>query len=176
MKKPTLLVTLGFPGSGKSYFSEKISKEKGFFHINSDIIRFTLFKNPSFTKEEHEGVFALMDLITENLLKSGISVIYDCNTNFRSDRKRLEKIAKKSQANHFLVWIKTDVKLAEKRLAKRFKIKDGKKKLMYRPVTLETLHKLKNEMQTPKGAEKFIPIDGHLPFSKQIKELEKVLK
>jgi hypothetical protein len=47
---------------------------------------------------------------------------------------------------------------------------------MYRPVTLETLYKLKNEMQMPKGAEKFIIIEGHLPFSKQIKILEKVLK
>jgi predicted kinase len=176
MKKPTLLVTFGFPGSGKSYFSEKLSKEKGFFHINSDIIRFTLFKNPSFTKEEHEGIFALMDLITENLLKSGINVIYDCNTNLSSHRTRIRNLAKKSKANYCLIWIKTDIKLAEKRLEKRLRIKDKKKKLMYRPVTLETLHKLKNEMQIPKGAEKFIIIEGHLPFSKQIKILEKVLK
>lgn len=176
MKKPVLLVTFGFPGSGKSYFSEKLSKEKGFFHINSDIIRFTLFKNPSFTKEEHEGVFALMDLITENLLKSGINVIYDCNTNFRSHRTRLKNLAKRAKANHYLIWVKTNIEVAEKRLAKRAKLKNSKKKLLYRPVSIETLHKLKNEMQVPKGKEEFIAIDGHLRFSEQIKELESKLK
>lgn len=176
MKKPTLIVTFGFPGSGKSYFSERLSKRKGFFHINSDMIRFTYSKQPTFTKEEHEGVFALMDLITERLLKSGISVIYDCNTNFSSHRARLRNLAKKAKANHYLIWIKTEIKEAEKRLVKRARLKNGKKKLLYRPVTLETLHKLKNEMQIPKGKERFIIIDGHMPFSKQIKELENKLK
>ncbi len=176
MKKPILLVTFGFPGSGKSYFSERLSKEKGFFHINSDVIRFTYSKQPTFTKEEHEGVFALMDLITEKLLRSGINVVYDCNTNFRSDRKKLEKIAKKAGANYHLVWIQTDVPVAEKRLIERTKLKGTKRKLLYRPLKLEVLHKLKDEMEKPKGIEQFIIIDGHVPFSQQIKVLEKVIK
>lgn len=176
MKKPTLLVTLGFPGSGKTYFSEKLSKERGFFHINSDIIRFTYSKNPTFSKDEHEGVFALMDLITEKLLKSGISVIYDCNTNFRSHRSRIRSIAKRARANYYLVWLQTNIRMAEKRLVKRAALRGKKKRLLYRPVNLETLHKLKNEMQIPTNKEKFIAIDGHLPFSKQIKILDKQLK
>ena len=40
----------------------------------------------------------------------------------------------------------------------------------------EELHKLKDEMEKPTSKESFIVIDGHVPFSKQIKILEKALK
>ncbi len=176
MKKPILITTLGFPGSGKTYFSERLAKEENFFHINSDKIRFTLFENPTFSREEHGSVFRIMDSITESLLKIGVSVVYDANLNFRIHRKKLESLAKKNKANYCLVWLQTDVSVAEKRLGKRALLKSKHKKLMYRPLELKVLHDLKNEMQEPINKEPHVIIDGHLPFSKQISILRKKLK
>jgi uncharacterized protein len=81
MKKPLLIATLGYPGSGKTYFSERLSKKKHFFHLNSDRIRLAIFDKPQYKPEEHRIVFRLMDSLAQDLLRQGVSVVYDANFN-----------------------------------------------------------------------------------------------
>ena len=173
MKKPILITTLGFPGSGKTYFAENISKELNFFHLNSDKIRHTMYENPQFTPEETQGVFRLMDQLTKDLLKKGINVIYDANMNFRAHRKRLEMIAKKCGAKHHLVWIQVDVPIAEKRILNRGTIKNKDKKLIYKSLDVAILHKLKGEIEVPTKSEPLIVINGHDTFQKQLQYFKK---
>lgn len=171
MKKPVLITTLGYPGSGKTYFAEHLSKEKGFFHINADKVRHTIFENPQFTLEETQCVVRLMEIITEDLLKMGVSVIYDANNNFKIRRKRLEKIGKKCGAQYWLLWIQTDISIAEKRIVKRSSSK--RKNLLYPPLAIEILHKLKDQIEPPTASEPVIVVDGRLPFAKQFAVLKK---
>jgi predicted kinase len=176
MKKPLLITTLGFPGSGKTYFSERLCKKEKFFHLNSDKTRFTLFKEPKFTKEETDGVFRLMDLLAEELLAVGVSVVYDANMNFRVHRKRLQKLAERCDTTYVLLWIQTDVEIAEKRLIKRGTTKGKRAKLLYRPLDIKWLHHYKKEIEEPRGAERFIMIDCNADFKNQFRQFKRSIK
>lgn len=79
MKKLILFATLGFPGSGKTFFSARFAKDFKIFHLNSDRVRSEIFPKPNYTAEENTAVFRTMDFIAEELLRIGISVIYDAN-------------------------------------------------------------------------------------------------
>ncbi len=174
--KPFLITTLGFPGSGKTYFSERLSDAKSFFHLNSDQVRFTVYENPTFERDETDGVFRLMDMMAISLLKIGISVVYDANMNYRIHRKRLRSLAKKAGAEYCLVWIQTDISVAEQRLKTRALVKDKRKKLLYRPIDISILHRLKGQIEEPGKSEQHVVIDGHMQFAKQLAILNKVIK
>ncbi len=173
--KPILLGTLGYPGSGKTYFSERLAKKAHFFHLSADVIRHTLFTTPKYTLDEHEAVFGLMDYLTVELLKKGMSVIYDANFNFKKSRRKLEKIAKETHAVYKLVWIQTDEHVAIGRLNTRAKYTNSKKKLLYRPIKIEVFHHYKSEMELPTKKEPVIIIDGHAPFLVQFESIAKEL-
>lgn len=167
-KKPLLITTLGYPGSGKTYFSERLAQEFNLFHINSDKIRFEIFNNPTFSKEEHHVVFSFIDWITQELLSKGVSVIVDANHNKYINRVKFLKFANKLKARHILIHIKTPVDVAEKRLIKRRSVKNTEKKKYYRPLELSVLHTLKNEIEYPDIKEKVLEIDGLKPYGKQV--------
>jgi len=167
-KKPLLVITLGYPGSGKTYFSERLAKEFNLFHINSDKIRYEIFSNPTFSKEEHYVVFSFIDWLTQELLRKGVSVVVDANHNKYINRVKFLKFASKLKAQHVLVHIKTPVDVAEKRLIKRRNIKNAEKKKYYRPLELSVLHTLKNEIEYPDIKETVLEIDGLEPYRKQV--------
>lgn len=173
MKKPILIATLGFPGSGKTYFSERLAKRKNFLHLNSDKVRLTLFKDPQYTVGEHLLLAKIMDLMAEEVLKASRSVIYDVNFNKRAHRLRLQKLAKRAGAKYVLVWLKTDIKKAESRILKRVKRKT--KTNLYRPINLDILHKMRKELEEPVKDERYILIDGHSSFRKQLSQFHSKL-
>lgn len=176
MKKPLLIATLGYPGSGKTYFSENLAKKENFFHLNSDKTRFKLFPNPKFIPEENKVLFSNMDNLAYDLLKKGISVVYDANFTKRIYRKRLKEIAQESSADYYLVWIKSGEETALERLEERAKITDKEKKLMYRPIDQSVFHQLKDEIEEPMDDEECIEIDGHQSFPEQYKVFLNVIK
>lgn len=173
MKKPLLIATLGFPGSGKTYFSERLAKEYNLFHLNSDKVRYEIFSKPTFTPDEHRVVFGFINYLIEELLGLGVGVICDANSNKRLHRADFAKQAKKFNAKYVLVHIQTPVDLAEKRLEKRKNIKSLKKQKFYRPVDVSVLHLLKKEIEYPTTKEAVIVIDGTKKFTEQLHQFEK---
>ncbi len=176
MKRPILLGTFGHPGSGKTYFSERLAKKEKLFHLSADRIRLKMFKNPKYTLEEHKIVFAFMNYLAEEFLKHGVSVIYDANFNLRKHRQKLNSLAKKANAEYKLVWVKTSDEKAMSRIKKRSKLKNTKKKELYRPIDLKVFKLLKEEMQNPTVKEKVIEINGGISFSKQFESYKKQLR
>lgn len=173
--RPILLVMFGYPGSGKTYFSERLAKHEGFVHLNADRTRLMIFTEPKYTLEEHRVVFRFMDYLAKEFLQHGVSVIYDANFNFRKSRRGMEKLASKVGATYRLVCIKTEEEKALKRLGKRAKVKDAKKKEIYRPIDQKVFMQLKSQMEMPMKSEKVIAIDGHSTFSEQLKSFHKQL-
>jgi predicted kinase len=173
MKKPLLLATFAYPGSGKTYFSERLAKKLAYFHLSSDKIRLAMFRDPKYTPVEHETVFRFMDYLAEELLQHGVSVIYDANFNKRVHRSKLPRVARRTGAKAHLIWIQTSEEVAMKRLEKRAKYSSRKKQELYRPITKAIFEQLRDEMERPAKSEKVIKIDGHLSFSKQFEQFKK---
>lgn len=149
MKRPILFTTLGYPGSGKTFFARRFAKEYGLFHLNSDRLRLEIFPKPNYTITENVVVFRTMDYIADELLQSGVSVIYDANSTKRIYRKRLQKMAKKRKVDYLLLWFKTPVETALKRIRKRSELKSELMKRYHRTIDDSVLFGIKAEEEKP---------------------------
>lgn len=149
MKKLILFATLGFPGSGKTFFSARFAKDFKIFHLNSDRVRSEIFPKPNYTAEENTAVFRTMDFIAEELLRIGISVIYDANSTKRIYRKNLEKIARKRKADYLLLWFKTPAEIALKRIKKRKEIKSEFTKRYHKEIDDSVLFMIRAAEEEP---------------------------
>ena len=157
-KKPILFTTLGYPGSGKTFFSRRFAKDLRLFHLNSDRLRLEIFPKPNYTPSEHAIVFRTMDFLADELLQRGISVIYDANSTKRIYRKHLQNIAKKRKADYLLLWFKTPTNVALKRIKKRSNLKSELMKRYHRTINDEVLFGIKAEEESP-SKERYIILE-----------------
>lgn len=176
MKKLLLIATLGHPGSGKTYFSERLAKKYDLVHLSRDRFRYEAIPKPTFQPEEKDSISRAIHWITEEFLMKGIGVLNDGNYNKKKYRTILAKIAKKYNATYVVVHIVTPVEQAEKRLLQRQKIKSKTKQKYYRPSDVSIARLLMNETEYPTKAEPVIEIDGSQSFVKQLKTFKKALK
>lgn len=77
LTRPTLILLYGYPGAGKTFMARQLSEDIQAAHVQSDRIRFELFEQPRYDRQENQIVDHLMQYMTEEFLNSGISVIYD---------------------------------------------------------------------------------------------------
>lgn len=174
MSRPRLIATMGYPGSGKTYFSEQLASQEGYVHLNADRERFRMFNKPQYTKEEHLALSEAMDRTAEELLLKGISVVYDVNFNRRMHRERVRAIANRTGAEYRLVHIVTHESTALERLKVRGR--DNTQNLeLYRPIDIEVFHRMKGQVEVPDVSEEVIVIDGEVPFQEQLAQFKKSL-
>ena len=86
MNRPTLIMLVGIPGSGKTTYANKyIEKHPGTVHLSSDSIRKELYGNESIQGDPSE-VFTIMQRRAIDGLNFGYNVIYDATNITRKDR------------------------------------------------------------------------------------------
>lgn len=173
-KRPTLFATLGFPGSGKTYFAKRLAKDFNLFHLNSDRLRLAIFPRQKHTREEDRIVFRVMDDIAEQLLAQGISVIYDANSTKKIYRKRLQIIARRNGARYYLLWFQTPVAVALQRIKKRRSLKSAHLRKYHRPIHEAVLSGIRKGEERP-IREPHIKIDGRKPYKWQKKTVSNFL-
>jgi|ERR1700733_1559010 len=154
--KPILIATFGYPGSGKSHFSEKISKELHYAHLRSDEIRHQIFLNSKFNLEENIVIFRVMDFLAGKLLSTGVSVIYDANSHLYSQRQSLRDIAEKANARFALIHIETQLEIAVERARTR----------EFHPVERSVVESVRNEAEDITNEFPII-IDGTKSYEEQ---------
>ncbi|GAL87181.1 hypothetical protein MYP_4411 [Sporocytophaga myxococcoides] len=82
-----VIIVSGLPGSGKSFFAEKLSKLIKAKYLSSDIIRKELISNPTYSKEEKEAVYEEMKIRLNSLLSEKTDVILDA-TFFKDELRK----------------------------------------------------------------------------------------
>lgn len=86
MNRPTLILLVGIPGSGKTTYAEKyIEEHYNTIHLSSDKIRAELYGNED-TQGNPNDVFSLMQSRAVEALNNGQSVVYDATNVTRKDR------------------------------------------------------------------------------------------
>jgi predicted kinase len=165
--KPTLYITVGAPGSGKTHFAKYFCKDNNIFHLNSDRLRSEIFAKPKRTPQERQTIFNVMNYISEELLKRGTSVCYDANNNRKVHRLAKCEVAKKSGANYLVLWLKTPLDTAVKRASSRATHADK----YFHPISKDAVLKLKAEIEEPGPEENYVVIDGTLSYPEQLKQL-----
>lgn len=173
MNQPLLIVFLGFPGSGKTYFATRLADEIHAVTFNSDALRLSMFQ--SLEMIEHlrrtdpsrlyADVFGAMDYSTKQALHAGHSVIYDAQQTKRRDRLGIEKLAREVNATPILVWVKTDKKVALRRGQEREQRDDSHR---YSQEKMQMLiDRFDKVTDLPDATENVIEINGEHSFKDQ---------
>lgn len=165
LNKPTLILLYGFPGAGKTFFARQFCEDVSAAHVQGDRIRFELFDQPRYDRQENEIVDHLMQYMTEEFLSAGISVVYDINAARLGQRRALRDLARKAKAETQLIWMQIDVESAFVRGAKRDRRKADDKYAM--PLDRSTFESLAGQMQNPDPTEDFMVISGKHTYHTQ---------
>lgn len=178
-RQPVLLMFLGSPGSGKSYFARQAAEKMNAVRFNGDSMRLSIFESLDAIKKVYESdsrqtvnsyVFNAIDYATTQVLARGLDVVYDAHHNKRSDRTGLEKIAVEYNAVPVLVWVKTPYEIALKRIQTRAPQIDQRQ--MDEEHAKEVMVRHQKFTDEPDANEKVIILDGQVPFQEQFVEFE----
>lgn len=165
LNRPVLVLLYGFPGAGKTYFARQLCEDIKAAHIQGDRIRFELFEEPRYDRQENEIVEHLMSYMAEEFLAAGISVVYDMNASRLAKRREMRDMARKAKAQPVLVWFQLDMETAFQRVTKRDRRKADDKYAM--PMDQNVFEKMLSTMQNPDQAEEYMVISGKHNYSTQ---------
>ena len=112
LSQPHLLVTVGIPGSGKSFFAAKFAATFTTPYVNYDTIM-------SFTDHNHAVSDAYAGYMLKELFKTRRTVIFDGSAGNRTERSALRDLAASAGYATLFVWVQTDEATARARFAKK---------------------------------------------------------
>lgn len=102
--RPTFIMLVGIPGSGKTTYAKKLMVGTNYVHLSSDSIRAELYGDETIQGNPVE-VFELMHKRTLDILADGKNVIYDATNVTRKDRASImSKIPKYVKTECHIVW------------------------------------------------------------------------
>jgi predicted kinase len=119
LARPLLIMIIGLPGAGKSYFARHFSDTFGAPLVSADAMRFELFDTPQFTANEYGLIKRLLGHQLNELVKTKTSILVDGICNNRQDRLALEQFATLHSYGTMLVWVQTDEPTAKARATTR---------------------------------------------------------
>lgn len=165
---PLLIITTGYPGSGKTHFATRFCAENNFAHLNSDSVRLEMFKQPTYQPEEHAILFRAMDIIARTLLQHSVNVFFDANHNQPEHRQAKYLLAQKQGAKCILLWFQTPLDVAATRVQNRSRGKDDS---LFRNIDPAIVHRMSRDLVPPATDEPTVAIDGTVSYKQQVRAL-----
>ncbi|MEN8614631.1 ATP-binding protein [Dehalogenimonas sp. THU2] len=123
--RPAVIILVGLPGSGKSYFAAKLLERIPAAVLESDYLRKTLVRRPVYSQWEHIRLFRAIHALVKELLTAKYNVVLDATNLTENYRHPLEAIAIDTKAKSIIVHIDTPRDVAEKRLVERLTQQGG---------------------------------------------------
>lgn len=124
VRRPTLVILIGLPGSGKSHFARALVKRYPAAILDSDALRGVLYDSPQHTVQEHARLFPAIQALTRRLLDRGLPVVADATNLKEANRKPLYRLAKEAGARLVIVRVRAPLGVMRERLAKRDAARD----------------------------------------------------
>ncbi len=125
MEHPVFIALSGLPGTGKSYFSRRLSRKLPLAVLESDALRKVLFPRPTYGWYESARLFRACYYLIERLLVRGIPVLLDATNLSERSRKKLYNIAQRTGVKFIIVETKAPAEVVHRRLQARVQSKTG---------------------------------------------------
>lgn len=162
---PLLIIVMGYPGSGKTFFSRQFSDEYKLPIISEDRIRYELFEKPAFSKEEDEIIVRMQLAQLEEIMKTGSSLIFEGSSASYKERRTVTSIAHKAGYRCLVVWLQTDIATSSQRAAHRDK-RNLDSKYSFN-IDIATFERLKDSLDRPNEREESVVISGKHAYKSQ---------
>jgi predicted kinase len=119
LSRPLVVMVIGLPGSGKSFFARQFADMFGAPLISADFIRHALAPGSEYSPREDALVATLVQNEIAELFKTGKTFIVDGSVNSRAIRTAIERQATKHGYGKMVVWVQTDEPTCVARSMKR---------------------------------------------------------
>jgi hypothetical protein len=116
-KRPMVIIVLGLPGSGKTYFASRLAERLNAEYINSDRLRKELFPKRTYSNKEKEMVYKEMVEKTKQAIDKSVDVVLDATFYKNEVRKMLVKETQ-NKSEVFFIEIIADENMIRQRLQK----------------------------------------------------------
>jgi predicted kinase len=138
-----IIIVLGLPGSGKTFFATQLAKQLSFMHLNTDIVRKEL-NMLTYHEEDRNKVYDRLLELGEEHIENKKNLILDGTFTKKIFRKKVEEKFKKHSQKVFYIEIKADEKIIQERVSKKRDFTDADfevyKKLKLEYESLDTTH------------------------------------
>lgn len=111
-----MIMVMGLPGSGKSYFATRLAKHISAVHLQSDIVRKSMHLEGNYTLEDKTAVYVEMCKQAEALLEKGESVVVDATFHLDTFRKIFFSMSSNYNTQVVTILVEADENLVKKRL------------------------------------------------------------
>ena len=173
LSKPLIIVTVGAPGAGKSFFARQFSQTFGAPVVNYDRLRYELFAEPTYSKDERTIIQRVAEYQVEELIKTQKTFIVDGGGTSKAERLQLKKIAEKSGYGLLIVWVQVDARAAKVRSLKRSKRRTDD--AYNQSLSSEQFEKAVKRFTPPTFGEEYIVVSGKHTHTSQAKAVLKKL-
>jgi predicted kinase len=173
LSRPLVIMIIGLPGSGKSFFARQFADMFGAPLISTDFIRHALFPESKYTAEEDAYVNALTDNELTELLKTHKTIIIDGGMNNRTTRLTTERLAAKNGYGKLAIWVQTDEPTSLSRSTKRSSKRQTD--ALNNSMDTATFERIKKQFSAPTATENVIVISGKHTFATQARVVLKKL-
>ena len=163
--KPHLIILVGIPGAGKSFFAEHFAETFKSPLVSTEIIRNKLFSVPSYNADEDIIIDTVSDYLLDEVLKTNRTIVYRGKSASRANRAELVKKCRSAGYEPLIVWVQTDIATAKKRYVKAIKVETAAEKF-------ETELK---KFAPPHAIEGAVVISGKHTYDSQLKIVLKKL-
>ena len=144
-----LVVVIGLPGTGKSYFCRRLASRHPLALLESDALRQALFGQPTHSPEESRRLFAACHHVLDRLLGAGISALLDATNLRETHRRQLYAIADGHGAKLVLVSLRASAAVVQERLAARGRRADPADLSDAGPEVYEQMRTLEEPIERP---------------------------
>jgi predicted kinase len=112
-----IVIVLGLPGSGKSYFASRLARMLGADYVNSDRLRKELFPKRTYSAEEKSKVYEAMFQKMEEAIAHRKNLVLDATFHKNATRKQfMNSIKRKEQL--FFIEVQAEENTIKQRLKK----------------------------------------------------------
>ncbi|WP_162417196.1 AAA family ATPase [Cyclobacterium roseum] len=112
-----LVLVMGLPGSGKSFFAKRLAEMSEMVYLNSDQVRIELGLRGRYSSDDRQKVYAALVGQTKGLLNDKKSVLVDATFQRKKNRREFQGLAKKLNCPIAFIRVWAEEGLVEKRLA-----------------------------------------------------------
>lgn len=161
LSKPHLVVVVGIPGAGKSFFANKFSET---FHaplVSTDELKKYVASDSDTGGPKNNKLKDLAELMLVELLKAKRTIVYDGLLSTRKDRQDIVSIAKKAGFQPLFVWVQTEPGSAKQRATRKSAGKSA--------ITAEQFDAELAKFSDLKRDENYVVISGKHTFATQLK-------
>jgi predicted kinase len=161
LAQPHIILMVGVPGSGKSFFAENFAQT-----FNAPYV--SLEKIIPYTTDDNAAT-ELMQHYVDELLKTQRPIIIEGNADTRVEREKLTRKAKVAGYETMTVWVQTDPITAKTR-----SVRDSKNKVN-RTLSADEYDRIVKRFTPPNALEKPTVISGKHTYATQAKIVLKKL-